>query len=72
MGPRSCWRSPCPLAVNSATATNVFAAAHAHAVVPFAVVVEAAVAVAVAAMAQPAAILHLRGCMILRRSGAPI
>jgi hypothetical protein len=32
--------------------------------------VAVAVAAAVAAMAQPAAILHLRGCMILRRSGA--
>jgi hypothetical protein len=40
--------------------------------VPFAVVVEAAVAAAVAAMVLAAAILHLRGCMILRRSGAPI
>ncbi|MGA7742292.1 MAG: hypothetical protein WBP56_08240 [Polyangia bacterium] len=67
MSPRSCWRFPCPFAVNSTTATNVFVAARAHAVVLFADMVEAAVAVAAAvAMAAMAlaAIPHRQSCPI--------
>ena len=65
--PRSCWRSPCPFAVNSATATNVFVAARARVVVPFAVVVAAAVAVAIAAMALAAAMARLHDVSSLFR-----
>ena len=63
MSPRSCWRSPCPFAVNRTTAPNVFVAALVRAVVRFVDMVGAVVAVAAAAMAL-AVIPHRQSCPI--------
>jgi len=67
MSPRSCWRSPCPFAVNRTTAPNVFVAALVRAVVRFVDMVGAAVAVAAAAMALAAAMVRLHDVSSLFR-----
>ena len=71
MSPRSCWRFPCPFAVNRTTAPNVFVAALVRAVVRFVDMVGAAVAVAVAvaaaAMALAAAMVRLHDVSSLFR-----
>jgi hypothetical protein len=72
MSPRSCWRFPCPFAVNSTTATNVFVAARAHAVVLFADMVEAAVAVAAAVAMAAMAMAAMALAAIPHRQSCPI